>query len=806
MSTVIPNDKTQLEELSSTHPAPKKILKSTYENVLAALQKNKRVILITGDTKKGKTALIHTISKNISTTHRIITLSGKDLPTLNKSKNNSNTELSNMKDFILKSTDLGDKLVVTLDDAYCLPISFLGELIKYAKLSTANGYSLQLILSGPLNFKDQLLAIEQLDNEDLIHCPMDSPSEQEIHSYAKNKSYMISSNIKRLDFKPESLRALADFIQSDQQLLDVVLEWCAALAKKDQLTSITSHTVNLAARFAQQYSKDKNLHLANSYPPSHEVYKYINDFQSAKNSTGRSTKRITKKSVKILNRNKVNKPFIKTSKTSATQETKIPTITSKVELSKEAIHERPIDEKILQNLHDIKDEKKPIKTRPIDEDTLQSLHEIEEEIMPPQWTPSSRRKTANKKSFFAMVGLLSLLLLGFITFIAFRIGSDPNVSESTKQQAVLDETQEAIAGDPKLIPETASTEDTVSIDLVNQEVEKNETPEVAPKPLTGPQTKIVASDTKNAVKIDTQIQNPVPIAEKNISNDEQTGIIASQKSKEQNKILDEELAQNEQDYEKQLKAQKTENIKNQSSPAEKKSSVATDAEINKLLVLAEYQFENKQLSTPSGDNALETYQKILAKYPSNKAAINGVKKVHDKYINWATYYLKHNDTKRAKDFYNKALRIDPNNSVAIANLQNIAQQQAVENTKTTSTPNLVELQSATPSKVIQNLLVIADKKMQQIESEASTNNRNYKIYQEAQTTYQDVLRSQPQNQQAIQGLSSLTKYYADWAELQIQSKNYNIALFLYGQALSIEPGNVQITQRIEQIRELKKDL
>ncbi|MBT8112174.1 MAG: hypothetical protein KJO47_00705, partial [Gammaproteobacteria bacterium] len=764
MSTVIPNDKTQLEELSSTHPAPKKILKSTYENVLAALQKNKRVILITGDTKKGKTALIHTISKNISTTHRIITLSGKDLPTLNKSKNNSNTELSNMKDFILKSTDLGDKLVVTLDDAYCLPISFLGELIKYAQLSTSNGYSLQLILSGPLNFKDQLLAIEQLDNEDLIHCPMDSPSEQEIHSYAKNKSYMISSNIKRLDFKPESLRALADFIQSDQQLLDVVLEWCAALAKKDQLTSITSHTVNRAAGFAQQYSKDKNLHLANSYPPSHEVYKYINDFQSAKNSTGRSTKRITKKSVKILNKNKVNKPFIKTSKTSATQETKIPTITSKVELSKEAIHERPIDEKILQNLYDIKDDKKPIKAGPIDEDTLQSLHEIEEEIMPPQWTPSSRRKTANKKSFFAMVGLLSLLLLGFITFIAFRIGSDPNVSESTKQQAVLDETQEAITEDPKLIPETASTEDTVSIDLVNQEVEKNETPEVAPKPLTGPQTNIVASDTKKAVKIDTQIQNPVPIiAEKNISIDEQTGIITNQKSKEQNKILDEELAQNEQDYEKQLKAQKTENIKSQSSPAEKNSSVATDAEINKLLVLAEYQFEKKQLSTPSGDNALETYQKILAKYPSNKAAVNGVKKVHDKYINWATYYLKHNDTKRAKDFYNKALRIDPNNSVAIANLQNIAQQQAVENTKTTSTPNLVELQSATPSKVIQNLLVIADKKMQQIESEASTNNRNYKIYQEAQTTYQDVLRSQPQNQQAIQGLSSLTKYYADWA-------------------------------------------
>ena len=202
MSTVFPNDATQLEEPSSTHPAPKKILKSTYENVLAALQENKRVILITGDTRKGKTALIHTISKDIAAANRIITLSGKDLPSLEKSKN-SDSELNNMKDFILESTDLEDKLVVTLDDANCLPISFLGEVIKHAKLSSTNGYSLQLILSGPLNFKDQLLAIEQVDNEDLIHCPMDSLSEQEIHAYAKNKSYKISSNIKRLEFKPK---------------------------------------------------------------------------------------------------------------------------------------------------------------------------------------------------------------------------------------------------------------------------------------------------------------------------------------------------------------------------------------------------------------------------------------------------------------------------------------------------------------------------------------------------------------------------------------------------------------------------
>ena len=223
-------------------------------------------------------------------------------------------------------------------------------------------------------------------------------------------------------------------------------------------------------------------------------------------------------------------------------------------------------------------------------------------------------------------------------------------------------------------------------------------------------------------------------------------------------------------------------------------------------MLAEYQFENKQLSSPSGDNALETYQKILAKHPNNQAAVNGVKKVHDRYLGWANYYLKQDDINRAKHFYNKALSIDPSDTIAIANLQNIARQEKEAANQVASASTSIALQDAIPPKVIDNLLISANQNMLQIKNDISENERNYKIYQEAQIAYQDVLRSQPQNQQAIQGLSTLKNYYTDWAELQMQSKNYNIALFLYGQALSIEPGNVQITQRIEQIRELKKSL
>lgn len=226
--------------------------------------------------------------------------------------------------------------------------------------------------------------------------------------------------------------------------------------------------------------------------------------------------------------------------------------------------------------------------------------------------------------------------------------------------------------------------------------------------------------------------------------------------------------------------------------------------------MADYQFENKQLSTPPGNNALETYQKLLIKYPDNKAATDGIKKVHDKYLNWANHYLQQKDLKRAKRFYTKAVSIDPNDSVAIAGLQNIARQEAgtAENAiQTTTSLNSGTAQQATKSlSAIDALLVSAEQNMHQIVNDINANNRNYKYYQEAQTEYQHILQLAPQNQQALQGLASLKNYYVDWAELQIQTRNYNIALFLYGQALSIEPGNTQLSERIEEIRELKSSL
>ena len=592
MSTVIPNNSKDIEKASSNHAAPKHLLKSAYDLVLAALNGNKKVVLITGGAKKGKTALMHTISKNIASTNRIINLSGKDLPSLEKSKNNISTpELNNMKDFILESTDLDDTLVVIVDDVDLLPINFISDLVAGTKKSISNDHDMQLILSAPLSYKEQLLNIEQLSAEDIAHCTLDSISEEEIHSYAKNKTYKISSNIKRLEFKPASLQALADFIQSDQQILDVVLEWCAALAKKDQLTSITPHTVNRAAGFAQQFSKDKNLRLVNSYPPSHEVYKYINDIQSAKNP---STK-VKKKSVKKPIKNKANKPFIKTGHRNEIQATKIPTITSKIK-------------------HEIQD--KPAAA--IDKEVLQNLKEIEDEIMPTQWTkPPKQSSSGHKKSFPAMAGLLSIVVIGFIAFIAYRIGSSPDMplvneappkeqvalhdvideaqeveitpapAPSPFQDSLTDKKKEITIAEPNLVDEitdlkSTTTEPQTQAEKVKQIIAKNENTETVATSHTG----ITATDTNSPA--DINLNTPT----KNSA----TGTVSDNTKLATNGPADTSLDE---------KLPKTKEAD--------KEIVSSTTEINSLLALAEYQFKNKQMSTPLGDNSLETYQKILAK-------------------------------------------------------------------------------------------------------------------------------------------------------------------------------------------------
>ena len=377
--------------------------------------------------------------------------------------------------------------------------------------------------------------------------------------------------------------------------------------------------------------------------------------------------------------------------------------------------------------------------------------------MPTQWTPISKNSNDRKKPFSAFAGLLTTLVLGFVIFIAYKITDNPTIDDSSTTQISAQETEENITIEEQLAEESSSV-------LINEQVQ--ETSESVKEELATssiqiePEVVSINKDTVEMSVIYTPKVAPLVLGE-----------------------IDETILSQD-----AIELDNSEKIEN-------------------LLALAKRQFQIKRLTTPAGDNAFETYQKILKIQSDNQQAVAGIKEVHDKYINWADYYLKRNDIERAKQFYNRALIVDPNDKVARINLEKIKDKQSAASNPDISVATINTLQDVPlPSKEIQNLLLSADEKLLQIQQGINSNQRNYKDFQDAQIIYQKVLSSLPDNLRAKQGLSTLKELFVDWAELQIQNRNYNIALFLYGQALSIEPDNIQLSQRIKQIRDLKKSL
>ena len=89
-------------------------------------------------------------------------------------------------------------------------------------------------------------------------------------------------------------------------------------------------------------------------------------------------------------------------------------------------------------------------------------------------------------------------------------------------------------------------------------------------------------------------------------------------------------------------------------------------EIPKLLAEAERQRTAFKITKPQGDNASETYQRVLELEPTNKAANEGLTELLKYYLQWATYYKKEGLYESSLDFIYRGLTIQPNNAELLA--------------------------------------------------------------------------------------------------------------------------------------------
>ncbi|MGH8654583.1 MAG: protein kinase domain-containing protein [Gammaproteobacteria bacterium] len=96
-----------------------------------------------------------------------------------------------------------------------------------------------------------------------------------------------------------------------------------------------------------------------------------------------------------------------------------------------------------------------------------------------------------------------------------------------------------------------------------------------------------------------------------------------------------------------------------SAPSAKTQRVAA------LLAEAERQMATKRLTTPVGDAAFETYQRVLKLIPVNEEALKGIARIKDEYKLWAEADKRRGNWKRAEAGLEKALAIDPEDAMLL---------------------------------------------------------------------------------------------------------------------------------------------
>lgn len=75
--------------------------------------------------------------------------------------------------------------------------------------------------------------------------------------------------------------------------------------------------------------------------------------------------------------------------------------------------------------------------------------------------------------------------------------------------------------------------------------------------------------------------------------------------------------------------------------------------VMELLNLAKKQMSAKRLTTPSGNNALETYRKVLRLEPENEGAKMGIQQIKKQYGKWADAAISRGDLGEGKILFKK---------------------------------------------------------------------------------------------------------------------------------------------------------
>lgn len=186
-------------------------------------------------------------------------------------------------------------------------------------------------------------------------------------------------------------------------------------------------------------------------------------------------------------------------------------------------------------------------------------------------------------------------------------------------------------------------------------------------------------------------------------------------------------------------------------------------ELQTLLNKAQRQFQSHQITTPTGDNAYETYLEVLTIDARNQRAKEGLQKITDYYEALAKTKQDAGELRRGLAMVGVGLKVDTNHSGLLALKE--------------------EITSALKSRMLkkqrlEQLLAAAQARLDAGQYTRPKGNSAYEIYQQ-------ILQLDPHNLPALEGLHSIADYYEDLAQEKLQEGDLQQGLSIVEEGLRI---------------------
>ena len=233
---------------------------------------------------------------------------------------------------------------------------------------------------------------------------------------------------------------------------------------------------------------------------------------------------------------------------------------------------------------------------------------------------------------FWKVALGSLAVLSIASLIYSQIQQQKIISDLEGQLSAVDGSN--TTPETEIATELLRSDDKPDFNIVDHE-QKIETAEPAIKP-------VIETPENETVYLEDQ---PIP----DHSSDQG---VQKQAMNEDNNVV-------------QIK--KSENTVTPSVPETSEPEISPDPLIEEapfsvteqLLSIAELQISELKLTNPQGDNALESYKQILEIDLENVQAREGIASIKEMFLGWAENNISSNKPDRARQYYEKALLVDP---------------------------------------------------------------------------------------------------------------------------------------------------